>query len=156
MHEGWKSKLWALHLSQKWRGSFHFNYLVMSNPPFKSYTLQYTNKIISLGHCVHTLPSPMIGTLQLYTCLLMLLLHSHPTHVAAYHKPHAHVHISTCTCTFQLAHVHFNLHSYTHSVMCNIAEYFTHVHSAWYSVLVWYGNPYQTYSYYTGLMMQTL
>ena len=94
--------------------------------------------------------------------LLMPWLHSHPTHVATYQKPHALVHISTCTCI---------LHSCTHMhrlPVMHICQSFTcvhdhvyygqsfiHIHFIQYSILVWYRNPYQTYSCCTGLMMQT-
>ena len=106
---------------------------------------------ISSGLCVHTLPSPTIGTLQSYTCLLMPWLHSHPTHVAIYCKPCALVHISTCICILQSC-----THMLRLPVVC-ICQSFTcvnnHVYhcqsiipiySIQYSILVWYRNHYQT------------
>ena len=127
-----------------------------------NHTCHSTNEISLQAFHVHTLPSSTIGTLQSHTCLLMPWLHSCPMHVAAYQKPCALIHVSTCICLLQSC-----THMLRPPVMCihqsltcvhdhvYQGQSFTHVHFVRYFILVWYRNPYQTYSCCTGLMMQT-
>ena len=124
MHGGWKLKLWV-YLSQKWRGSFCFQLFSQLRYCIQIIHVTVHNKIIpSIPH-VHLLPSPMIGILQLYTCLLMPLLHSCPMHVAIYCKPRALIHSSTSI-----------MHSYTQASRC-VYYPFLHMHTCYLIFQMW-------------------
>ena len=115
-----KIKIMCLLLSQKWRGLFHFNWLVNSDLPVQTCTTQYTIKQLSQAFTYisyHTLCWGLfnltfdIPNLWLLTyALTMSLIIVHTLYISTYHNLHALVHISTCTCTFQRALVYAFVH----------------------------------------------